>query len=80
MRRPNLDDALESIFERCEHAVTLAAEAYQTPDGDDETGEMDPIFAYSESVTKDAFELAVIGLFILARRSSDHLNIDRSGD
>ena len=74
MDRPDIEEALESLTERAEHALTLAAEAYQTPDGEDEKGNLDPIFAYSAHKTRDTFPLAVIGLFYLLAKQQERLD------
>ena len=70
--RPDLDEALHTIFERAEYAVRLAGEAYMTPDGEDEGGKIDPIHPYADHIIKDTVPLAIIGLFLLAWKSQDH--------
>jgi hypothetical protein len=69
-RRPDIDEALEALSERVEYALRLAAEAYSTPDGEDENGKLDPIFAYTEHVVSEVVPLAVLGLFALSARAA----------
>lgn len=65
VRRPSLDEALESIRERVEYAVCLAAEAYSTPDPDDDSGKgAQPIHRYADYIVKETLPLAVFGLFL----------------
>jgi hypothetical protein len=69
VRRPDLDEALESIGERVEYAIRLATEAHMTDDcTEDDEGKIDPIHAYADGVIKDTIPMAVLGLFLLAYR------------
>lgn len=71
MSDPSLDEALESIRERVEHAASIVTEAYVTPDDDDDSGEGgQPIHRYADHILKEASQLAVLGLFLLLAKAS----------
>jgi len=69
MARPDLDEVLWRTFERVEHALRQADEAYMTDDSEDSDGNpIDPIHRYAEAMVKNAVPIATLGLFLVLAR------------